>query len=287
MMIPMKRKKLGQRVEKLRGRDSEEFRTLRQKAQRWAADNVDKLKDARPAFPEGLNDRAADNWEPPFAIAELAGGDWPMRTRAAAIRLSGDSEAAADSAGAQLLRAIKVVFETLGVDRIASEDLAEELAKDKDSLWAAYGKTGKPITQRQIAALLDRYCVRPDSIRVPGFGTTKKGYLLAWLQDAFETYLDTFSDNASSDPEHRNKPTATGRNGSFGYGIPDDEFRSENGENTNNHGPCSGVPDRNSGVGEAHDNHHSAPCSEPPGNGSPSKSNGRSRTDAAGWRGRI
>ena len=106
-----------------------------------------------------------------------------MSARAAAIRFSGDTEAAAESAGAQLLRAIKVVFESLGVDRIASENLAEELAKDKDSPWAAYGKTGKPITQRQIAALLDRYCVRPDSIRVPGFETTKKGYLLAWLQD--------------------------------------------------------------------------------------------------------
>ena len=103
----------------------------------------------------------------------------------------------------------------------------------------------------------------------------------------FETYLDTFSDPSSSDPEHRNKPIITGRNGSCGYGTPDDEFRSENGGNTNNHGVCSGVPDRNSGVGEAHDNDHSAPCSEPPGNVSPSKSNGRSSTDAPGWRGRI
>ena len=287
IIIPMKRKKRGQRVEKLRGWDNDEFRTLRQKAQRWADDNVEKLKNARPDLPDGLNDRAADNWEPPFAIAELAGGDWAMSARAAAIRFSGDTEAAAESAGAQLLRAIKVVFESLGVDRIASENLAEELAKDKDSPWAAYGKTGKPITQRQIAALLDRYCVRPDSIRVPGFETTKKGYLLAWLQDSFETYLDTFSDPSSSDPEHRNKPIITGRNGSCGYGTPDDEFRSDNGGNTNNHGVCSGVPDRNSGVGGAHDNDHSAPCSEPPGNVSPSKSNGRSSTDAPGWRGRI
>jgi 5S rRNA maturation endonuclease (ribonuclease M5) len=303
LMIPMKRKKRGQHIEKLRGRDTDNFRTLREKAQRWADDNVEKLKDARPALPEGLNDRAADNWEPLLAIAELAGGDWPMRARSAAIRFSGDSEAAAESTGAQLLRAIKIVFETLGVDRIASEDLAEELAKDKDSPWAAYGKTGKPITQRQIAAMLDRYSVRPDSIRVPGFGTTKKGYLLAWLEDAFDTYLDAFSDTAPSDPEHRNKPTATGRSSSFAYGIGDDEFRSENGENANNHGPCSDVPDRNSRLREEHENDRSAPRSEKPVNVSPSKSNGRSiadgvdanhprhsdprRMDATGWRGRI
>ena len=186
VIIPMKRKRRGERVEKLRGRDTDDFRTLRERAQRWADDNVEKLKDARPALPDGLNDRAADNWEPLLAIATLAGGEWSIRGMTAAIRLSGDSEAAAESMGG-MLRAIKGVFEALGVDRITSEELAEELAKDRDSFWAAYGKTGKPITQRQIASLLDRYGVRPDSIRVPGFGT-KKGYLFAWLKDAFETY---------------------------------------------------------------------------------------------------
>jgi Protein of unknown function (DUF3631) len=219
----------------------------------------------------------------------------------AAIRLSGDSEAAAESMGVQMLRAIKGVFEALGVDRITSEELAEELAKDRDSFWAAYGKTGKPITQRQIASLLDRYGVRPDSIRVPGFGT-KKGYLFAWLKDAFETYLDAFSDTSPSDPEQRNKPTANGTSSSFVSGKGDDEFRIENGENANNHGPCSDVPDRNSRLGEEHENDRSAPRSEKPVNVS-SKSNGRSiadgvdanhprhsdprRMDAAGWRGRI
>jgi putative DNA primase/helicase len=302
VIIPMKRKKRGQPVEKLRGRDTDDFRILREKAQRWADDNVEKLTNARPALPDGLNDRAADNWEPLLAIADLAGGEWPTRARAAAIRLSADREAAGESTGVQLLRAIKGVFETLQVDRIASEELAEELAKDKDSPWAAYGKTGKPITQRQIAALLDRYSVRPDSIRVPS-GGTKKGYLLAWLEDAFETYLDASSEAAPSDPEHRNKPTATGRSSSFAYGTGDDVFRSENGENANNHKPCSDVPDRNTHEREEHENDRSAPCSEKPGNVSPTKSNGRSiaegvdahhprhsdtrRMDAVGWRGRI
>ncbi len=236
---------------------------MRAKSQRWADDNVEKLKGARPALPDGLNDRAADNWEPLLAIAELAGGDCPMRARAAAIRLSGDREAVAESTGTQLLRAIKIVFETLGVDRITSEELAEELAKDKDSSWAAYGKTGKPITQRQIAALLDRYGVRPDSIRVPGIGT-KKGYLFAWLKDAFETYLDAFSNAAPSDPEHRNKPPATGTTNTFSSGIGNDAFRRENDENANNHGPCSGVPDRNSPLSEEHENDPSAPRFERP-----------------------
>jgi hypothetical protein len=39
--------------------------------------------------PYGLNDRACDNWSPLLAIADLAGGEWPQRARAAALDLSG------------------------------------------------------------------------------------------------------------------------------------------------------------------------------------------------------
>jgi hypothetical protein len=45
----------------LRGREGESFMTLGRKAARWAADNVEALKAARPLVPGGLNDRAADN----------------------------------------------------------------------------------------------------------------------------------------------------------------------------------------------------------------------------------
>ena len=44
----------------------------------------------------------------------------------AAVRLTGDSDAAAESTGAQPLRAIKGAFQMLGVDRITSEELAEQ-----------------------------------------------------------------------------------------------------------------------------------------------------------------
>ena len=35
---------------------------------------------ARPEIPDALDDRAEEAWEPLFAIALLAGGDWPDRT---------------------------------------------------------------------------------------------------------------------------------------------------------------------------------------------------------------
>ena len=96
-------------------------------------DNIEALKDVRPSLPD-LNDRAADNWELPLAIADLAGGDWPTRARLAAVGLSGDADAKAETIGVQLLAAIKAVFETLGTDRITSEHLAERLTNWLDRL---------------------------------------------------------------------------------------------------------------------------------------------------------
>ena len=68
---------------------------------RWAKDHVESLKDADPAVPAKLNDRAADTWRPLFAIADLAGGKWPDLAREAALKLSGD--VVDDSVGVLLL----------------------------------------------------------------------------------------------------------------------------------------------------------------------------------------
>src|SRR5262249_11378312 len=146
--------------------------------------------------------------------------------------------------GTQLLAAIKGVFEKMSTDRITSEALAEELAKDKDSVWSAYGKSGKPITQRQIAKLLDDYGIRPDSIRIPGHDGTKKGYLFAWLEEAFDTYLDLPLKKPHFDPEHRSKPATTATSCIFPSGTEHACSGSKSDEKPNNDGPCSGVPDR-------------------------------------------
>ena len=58
----------------------ERFLTLRRKLMRWAADNMSVLANADPAMPEALGDRQQMNWELMFAIADLAGGDWPSES---------------------------------------------------------------------------------------------------------------------------------------------------------------------------------------------------------------
>jgi predicted lipoprotein with Yx(FWY)xxD motif len=48
-------------------------------------DNFSKLIDPDPSIPAALNDRAADNWRPLIAIADLAGGEWPQLARQASL----------------------------------------------------------------------------------------------------------------------------------------------------------------------------------------------------------
>lgn len=43
-----------------------------------------------PNLPEGIEDRLADVWEPLVVVADLAGRDWPQRSRVAAVGLVAD-----------------------------------------------------------------------------------------------------------------------------------------------------------------------------------------------------
>ena len=54
-----------------------------------------------------LHDRAADNWRPLFAIADLAGGNWPTLARQVAVRLSEGGAEQDASVRVQLLMDIK------------------------------------------------------------------------------------------------------------------------------------------------------------------------------------
>ena len=70
---------------------------------------------------EAIFNRAADNWEPLLAVAEVAGGDLPARARQAALAACGVEEE--PSYGAMLLADIRDVFEEKGDDRMSSADL--------------------------------------------------------------------------------------------------------------------------------------------------------------------
>ena len=192
--ITLQRKPPGAKVERLRRRDTEEFKRLRSQAARWAADNFDKLVDPDPAVPEVLNDRAADNWRPLLAIAELVGGDWPDRAREAALVLSG--EAQDDAIGVKLLKDIRLAFGD--DDGIRSADLVAKLAEDPERPWADW-KHGRALTQNQLGRLLSGFGISSETVDIPGLKSAK-GYKRARFEEAWVAYCPVKSPSAGKNP---------------------------------------------------------------------------------------
>ena len=139
-------------------------------------------------MPSTLRGRGADNWRHLIAIADVAGGEWPLRARQAAETLSaGRSE---QSAGIMLLEDLRALFAARGTDRLPSAEIVEALGNMEDRPWSEW-KAGRPITVRQLARLLEPFGVSPNSIRT-GTGTIK-GYLLSQFDEPFRRYLQNRS----------------------------------------------------------------------------------------------
>jgi len=186
--LRMRRKVPGESVTNIRLSDRHVWGNLQARMARWADDNREAIAASRPEFALGLNDRAQDCWEPLLAIADLSGGEWAGRARAAALALHGVEEES-PSIGVELLRDIKTVFDERGASRIASKELLRALTDDEETPWATWNR-GKPLAVRQLAARLNEFGIGPKTARLPG-GERLKGYLLADFRDAFRRYLST------------------------------------------------------------------------------------------------
>jgi hypothetical protein len=184
IIVQLQRKPPTAPVARLRKRDSDEFVTLRRQAARWTEDNARGLTDPDPAMPEVLNDRAADNWRPLLAIADLAGDAWARRAREAAWVLSGEGHDTA--VNVELLADIKAAFDTEGKDAIFSADLVEKLIEDPERPWAEWSR-GKPLTQKQLVTLLKPFSVFSMSVRLGQ--RTSKGYKRESFEAVWAAYL--------------------------------------------------------------------------------------------------
>ena len=181
VVVRLQRKPPGATVQRLGRRDNADFAALRSQAARWAADNFDKLADPDPKMPN-LNDRAADNWRPLLAIADLAGGTWPEEARRAACLLSGEQQDGA--IGVELLRDIRSTFGD--DDVIRSSDLVAKLTADAERPWAEW-KHGRPLTQKQLAGLLAPFHIISLTVHPPGL-PDGKGYRRIDFEEAWAAY---------------------------------------------------------------------------------------------------
>src|SRR5262245_46136779 len=135
-------------------------------ATRWAADNAERIAATDPTVPDGVINRAADNWRPLLAIADVASGKWPERARTAA--LAAHAAAGADDASRieLLLSDIRDAFTERKIDQIASAELVKALVGIDGRPWAELGKSRKPLTQNRLARMLKPLAVTSGTIRI-------------------------------------------------------------------------------------------------------------------------
>jgi Protein of unknown function (DUF3631)/Toprim domain len=248
--IEMMRKRSDEKVKRLRRKDGNDLQVLCRKSARWAGDNLENLRDATPEIPYGFSDRAADAWEPLFAIADLAGGDWPQRARKAALALSGEHVVEDDNIGTMLLSDIRAIF---GMDpqvyvtkdeekQIPSEWLVVALVAIEGRPWAEFGRMRKPLTPNSLARLLKSYKIRPGTIRIgPGEKDTAKGYKLAQFADVFARYLPApYPQNQTVTPSQANESVAFCASSTV---TPLFDVTVENARNASVFAGCDGVTD--------------------------------------------
>jgi putative DNA primase/helicase len=187
--ISMRRRMPGEKIDRLRTERQNPFNELRRKLARFALDARAIFENADPLMAPSLDDRAADNWRVLLAIAEAAGGDWPGRAIAACAALNAGLEADdTDSIGTALLRDIRAVFKQKGEpEKLSSTELCQALSDDEASPWAAFGRSGKPITPPGMARLLKRFKIAPKVLR--NGAQVWCGYLRDAFADAWARYL--------------------------------------------------------------------------------------------------
>jgi putative DNA primase/helicase len=226
--IELRRKTASESVELLRPDRLDHLEPLRRQAARWVVDNAINLSSADPMMPKVLLGRAADNWRPLIAIADLAGGEWPARARQIAQELGGCKE---QTAGIMLLEDIMLIFTDRAVDRLPSVEMAEGLSKMEDRPWPEWHQ-GRPITPRQIAKLLEPFGVTPGTIRTGS--TTAKGYKLDDFRDTFMRYVT----HTSVTPSQVNEFKAFRLDGAVTpVGVVPDLMK----QKVNDYAPCDGV----------------------------------------------
>jgi Protein of unknown function (DUF3631)/Primase C terminal 1 (PriCT-1) len=195
VIIPMRRKTGGESVTPLRlDRIEARCLPLRRQMVRWAADYAAALQEADPTVPGELDDRAADNWRPLLAVAEVAGTTWAERGRQAAVQISGARATTEESTALALLRDTRVVFDALEktVTEVTSAQLVEHLNQLDERPWADR-RDGKGITPAWFASQMRAFGVVPGGphwVAIDGTKKQRRGYCRSNFADAWNRYLE-------------------------------------------------------------------------------------------------
>jgi len=181
IVLRMQRKTAKETSERLRQLDAA---GLRNQCARFVLDHAEAIANAQPEIPSALNDRAADIWEPLFALADLAGPRWSGLARQAAVGLTANAQD--HNPIGSLLLDIFLLFNLQQTDRLFTRTLVDALNRRPDRPWTEMRK-GKEINDLWLAHQLRPYGIRPKTIWIGD--EHAKGYLEEDFTDAFRRYI--------------------------------------------------------------------------------------------------
>ena len=183
VVVVMRRRKPSEQVAPYRTRrDRPALEALADDLASWAGTVVETATGYEPAN-LGVEDRAADVWEPLITVADMAGGRWPALARDAAAFMVSAAEADSEdsSLNIRLLADIKTIFDEDGIKFIKSDELCNRLRQVEESPWGQFELSPSKLGHR-----LKEYGIKTD------FEDTYKkarGYRLVDFVDTFERYL--------------------------------------------------------------------------------------------------
>lgn len=195
MVVRVRRRLEHESVEAFRHTQADaDAAAIREALEEWAASSVEALVDARPTIPEDLSDRAADAWEPLFALADVLEDEWPALARAAAVALIQRQEDLEDTPTLAVLKDVKTVFDSTGEPKIASVVLCKQLRELPEARWGTWGsrRGQQGLTPNDLARLLRPFGITPHGVRLRKTherGSTARGYARADFEDAWKRYL--------------------------------------------------------------------------------------------------
>jgi putative DNA primase/helicase len=196
IVVPLMKAEAGDKLARFDDHHIEIETELCRKLARWTADNFAAIKSCEPAMPPAAFNRLGDNWRPLFAIAQIAGGDWPRLAlesfnHLATVRTPPphpiplpvqssefNSSTVQSSNGSQLISVIRHIFAGSGVDRLSSTQLAEALTAQQPSNPAIGQSNGQSrFTPVTLSRQLRQFGIKPKVLR---FGDhLAKGYELS------------------------------------------------------------------------------------------------------------
>lgn len=134
-----------------------ELQRIRQNCAWWIQEHWDALSKSNPDLPRELDNRAEDAWRPLIACADEIGGEWSVRARKSAIKISLNRERDDQSIRTQLLLDLRSIFQPEGEPpkrALTGTIICGHLNQMEDRPWADVSGHNSPLTPRKLSDLL-------------------------------------------------------------------------------------------------------------------------------------